>query len=114
MGLERRALGTYGERRAAVWYERRGYVVLARNWRCRHGELDLVVRRGGLVAFCEVKTRSSTAFGSPAEAVTALKRARIRRLAVAWLAESRVGAADLRFDVACVSGGRIEVLEGAF
>jgi len=114
MGQERRALGDYGERRAAAWYEQRGYQVLARQWRCRQGELDLVLRRGGLVVFCEVKARSGPSFGTPAEAVTPAKQARIRRLAALWLAEARAGAAELRFDVACVTGGRIAVLEAAF
>lgn len=114
MGLERRALGNWGEQRVARWYEQRGYEVVARNWRCRQGELDLVARRGGTVVFCEVKTRSSPAFGVPAEAVTRPKQLRIRRLATAWLAECGAGYAELRFDVAGVAGNQVEVLEGAF
>ena len=54
-------------------YAQLGMVVLARNWRCRQGELDLVLAKGGLVVFCEVKTRASAAFGSPLEAVTAAR-----------------------------------------
>ncbi len=114
MGLERQALGNYGEQRVAEWYQEQGYVILARNWRCRAGELDLVVRRGPVVVFCEVKTRSSDRFGVPAEAVTASKRARLRRLAVAWLSQWDGRAPELRFDVASVCGGQIEVLEAAF
>ena len=64
----------------ARWYEARGYEVLARNWRVREGELDLVVARDGALVFCEVKSRSSDAFGLPAEAVTVSKQARLRRL----------------------------------
>ena len=107
-----------GERRAAAWYEARGYEILARNWRCREGELDLVARRGGVLAFCEVKARSGTAFGVPAEAVTAAKQARIRRLAARWLAEHGSGLGrrpgTIRFDVAAILGEGLEVFEEAF
>ncbi|MHB8669756.1 MAG: YraN family protein [Acidimicrobiales bacterium] len=125
---------------AAAWYRRRGYEVLARNWRCRHGELDLVLRRAEELVFCEVKTRSSEAFGLPAEAVTVAKRRRIRRLAAAWIHErravsasppgsdagnpfgDRLGYLQVRFDVATVRAGffdgaqrlDVEVIEGAF
>lgn len=113
-------LGARGEELVAGWYAGAGYAVLDRNWRCREGELDLVVARGPVVAFCEVKTRSGVAFGVPAEAVTALKQRRLRLLATRWLAE-RPGSGwpEVRFDVACVTpdpGGelRVEVIEAAF
>jgi putative endonuclease len=61
-----RALGQAGEHAAAEWYEARGYEVVARNWRCRDGELDLIVRQGRTIAFCEVKARGGGAFGLPA------------------------------------------------
>jgi putative endonuclease len=99
---------------AAAWYEARGYEVVARNWRCREGELDLVVRQGRRVVFCEVKARTTTAFGTPQEAVTRTKQQRIRRLAARWLEDSGVRAREIRFDVAAVLAGEIEVLEGAF
>ena len=110
-----RRLGETGEDLAASWYAANGYDVLARNWRCRDGELDLVVALGRLVVFCEVKTRSSERFGTPLEAVTRDKQMRIRRLAARWLedgAPARPRA--IRFDVASVMNGRVEVLEGAF
>ena len=62
-------LGAKGEDRAAQWYEDNGYEILERNWRRREGEIDLIVRRGRTVAFCEVKTRTSDRFGSGAESV---------------------------------------------
>jgi len=110
----RRALGTRGEDAAAAWYEANGYQVLARNWRCRQGELDLVVRRGRTVVFCEVKTRTSAAFGSPVEAVTRTKQLRLRGLAARWLNESTIAVGEIRFDVASVLAGELDVLEGAF
>jgi len=86
-----------------------------RNWRCRDGELDLVVRKGRTLVFCEVKTRRSLSFGSPAEAVTATKRARIRRLAARWLAERSTAAPGrIRFDVVAVLPDRLDVIEAAF
>ncbi len=114
MTRARQALGAAGEDLAATWYEARGYRVLARNWRCRAGELDLVLRQGTTVVFCEVKSRSSLAFGSPLEAVTPEKCRHIRRLAAMWLAQAEAGAVELRFDVAAVLGGRVEVVEAAF
>jgi putative endonuclease len=110
----RLALGAAGEALAASWYEQHGYEVLERNWRCREGELDLVVRRGRTIVFCEVKTRSSTAFGAPAEAVTRDKRQRIRVLAAKWLEAGSIRPAQIRFDVVGVLDGDVEVIEGAF
>jgi len=110
----RRALGASGEDRVAAWYEAHGYTIEARNWRCRQGELDLVARRGRTVVFCEVKTRSSDAFGAPVEAVTRTKQARLRVLAARWLDEAPFRAREIRFDVASILAGQLEVLEGAF
>ena len=76
-----------GEDLAARWYEEHGYEVLERNWRRREGEVDLIVRRGPTVVFCEVKTRSSDRFGTGAESVLPAKQRRIRRLASRWLSE---------------------------
>jgi putative endonuclease len=110
----RRALGTRGEDLVAAWYLANGYQVLDRNWRCRDGELDLVVRLGRTVVFCEVKTRTSDAFGVPAEAVTRRKQQRIRGLAARWLQESPSPAGEIRFDVASVLDGQLEVIPAAF
>ena len=112
----RRTLGTKGEDAAAAWYTKQGYEIVARNWRCREGELDLIVRHGRTYVFCEVKTRTSMLFGAPVEAVTRDKQMRIRRLAARWLEDGAPGPAkDIRFDVASVFGPRqVEVVEGAF
>jgi putative endonuclease len=110
----RRALGAAGEAAAAAWYESAGFAVLARNWRCRDGELDLVLGRDDLLVFCEVKTRSTTAYGVPASAVTPEKQRRVRHLAMRWLDETDTRAPRLRFDVASVIGGAVEVLPDAF
>jgi putative endonuclease len=111
-----RALGIAGEDAVAAWYLANGYEIIARNWRGgRDGELDLIVRRGRTYVFCEVKTRTSTAFGAPIEAVGWKKRERIRRLAARWLSEAPSRpAGDIRFDIASVLGGQIEVTEACF
>jgi putative endonuclease len=115
----RRRLGNAGEDAVAAWYENAGYRIVDRNWRCREGELDLVVSRGDTLGFCEVKTRASARFGAPFEAVTASKQRRLRMLAARWLAEHDTHRRTLRFDVASVTRApnrelTVEVLEGAF
>ncbi len=115
MTRQRRLLGASGEAAVAAWYQERGYEILARNWRCREGELDLVVRDGRKFVFCEVKTRTSDAFGAPVEAVTRTKQMRVRRVAARWLEdEAPLRPREIRFDVASVLAGTIEVVEGAF
>ncbi|MFL6205772.1 MAG: YraN family protein [Acidimicrobiales bacterium] len=114
MADARRAFGQAGEDRAAAWYRARGYEVVARNWRCREGELDLVVRRGRTLVFVEVKTRRNDRFGVPAEAVTPTKQRRLRTLAWRYLDANEVRAATLRFDVVSILGGQLEVLVAAF
>jgi putative endonuclease len=113
----RLARGQHGEDAAARWYEADGWTVVERNWRNgRSGEIDLVARRNQMVAIVEVKARRTDAFGTGAEAVTATKQLRIRRLAAAWLANAQLGEwVDLRFDVAVVDGrGVVTVIESAF
>jgi len=116
----RRVLGDAGEDLVARWYVDAGYRVLDRNWRCREGELDVIVSRDSILVFCEVKTRRSTAFGTPAEAVTFTKQRRLRTLAMRWLdAHPGARARTLRFDVASVLVTQgavpvVEVIEAAF
>jgi putative endonuclease len=110
----RQQLGAAGEERAAEWYRQAGYQVVARNWRCRDGELDLVVGNDCTLVFCEVKTRTSTRFGVPAEAVTPAKQRRIRGLAAQFLRDLGRPVPAIRFDVVSVLGDRVDVLEAAF
>jgi putative endonuclease len=99
MTTQRQRLGTYGEHLAAQHLVRAGMVVLDRNWRGVGGEIDLVLRDGRTLVICEVKTRSSTAFGDPLEAVSATKAARLRRLAGEWIAAHDLRVADVRIDL---------------
>ena len=95
-------LGRRGEDEAVRYLEQRGLVVLTRNWRCRDGELDVVATDAHRLVVCEVKTRSGTRFGVPAEAVTSRKAATIRRVTQVWLAAHQVRWCEIRFDVVAV------------
>lgn len=118
-GGRRNELGRRGEDLAVEFLTAQGLVVLSRNWRCREGELDLVATDRIRLVVCEVKTRAGLGFGDPAEAVTAAKAARIRRLAAAWLSAHRVRWCEIRFDVVAVvcppeGPATVEHLQGAF
>lgn len=111
-------LGALGESAALEEYRRGGFDLLARNWRCRLGEIDLVLASANTVVFCEVKTRRASAFGGGFEAVTRAKRAKLRALAQLFLLDTRLAYGSVRFDVASVEvrGGRtaVTLFEDAF
>lgn len=94
--------GALGEREAELLYLRRGFQVLARNWRCSVGELDLVLLRGGTVVVCEVKTRRGGRYGGGYEAVDHRKRRKVRAVAEVFLLQRGLSGAAVRFDVASV------------
>ena len=98
----RQALGRYGEDLAARHLVAGGMVVLDRNWRCPLGEIDLVLRDGDTLVVCEVKTRTSHDYGSPHEALTPAKLARMGRLAAAWLTAHDVTPTEVRLDLVAV------------
>ena len=118
------ARGKCAEDLVSRWYEQHGYVIVARNWRSKRGELDVVARKDGVLVVCEVKARASNAFGTPAEAVTPAKQLKVRRATAdfrASMRESNDPIASLvnvvravRFDVACVLGTQLEMLEDIF
>ena len=95
------ALGRYGEALAVRYLREQGMEVLDRNWRCEHGEVDVVALDGDCLVICEVKTRRSSGFGEPVEAVTFAKAKRLRRLSAAYLADKGGGSrvAQVRVDV---------------
>jgi putative endonuclease len=116
----RQILGKWGEDCAARELERRGYAILARRYRTRHGEIDIIARDARVLVFVEVKTRRTLTRGTPTDALTWHKRARLLRLAQAYLATRRDPNAPCRFDVVSVyvprdaSDPRVEVLKSAF
>jgi len=111
-------LGKNGEDLACRELERRGYAILARRYRTRAGEIDIVARDGPTIVFVEVKTRDGRAFGEGAEAITALKRRRVARMALDYLMRHRLTDAPCRFDVVSIQfdAGRpaVEIFQNAF
>ncbi len=101
----RQAFGVRGEDQARAELERRGYVIVARRYRTRHGEIDIVARDGDVLVFVEVKARTSGSFGDPEEAVTLQKQQRVVWMALDYLARQRLGEVACRFDVVSVQAG---------
>jgi putative endonuclease len=98
-GERNKSVGAYGERVAAQRLVEDGMVLVDRNWRCDAGEIDLVLRDGDVLVFCEVKTRTDTSHGHPLEAVGPAKAARLRRLAGKWLDAHDLRARGVRIDL---------------
>lgn len=117
-------LGSQGEEHAAQYLANAGYRIVARNWRCPQGEIDLVTSNGDEIVFVEVKTRSSLRFGHPFEAISVAKLARLRRLAAAWCESAnetpgRLRASRIRIDVVGIIAAPgqapvVEHLKGVF
>lgn len=108
-----REAGLEAEEKAARFLETLGYSVLERNFRARTGEIDIVARDGETLVFVEVRSRRSGDFGSPAETVTAAKRRKIIKTALAY-AQARLLDCPMRFDVIAMEGGAIDHIPGAF
>ncbi len=97
----RKKLGNWGERVAATHLESQGYRLIARNWRCRHGEIDLIAQVGELIIFVEVKTRRGQEMGAPEEGLTPAKSRKLIALAETYMAEHDLDA-DWRIDLVAV------------
>lgn len=118
MSLLRRIIGRRGEDRAAQYLRRRGYRILARNWRCRLGEIDLIALDGDTLVFVEVKTRRGDVFGAPELAVTPRKQRQLTKAALSFIMSRKLGHLSGRFDVVAIrhtaQGEEITYLPGAF
>jgi len=117
--LDRISLGKSGEECACRELERRGYAILARRYRTRFGEIDIVARDGPTVVFVEVKARTSDRYGDAAEAVTLYKQSKVTAMAEDFLARRRLHNVPCRFDVVAITfaaGGqlKVEVIQNAF
>src|SRR6478736_886172 len=104
MTMERQALGKWGEDLAVAELERRGYAILTRRYRTRHGEIDIVARDGDTIVFVEVKAKETDEFGTASEAVTVRKQRRVISMAVDYLARNRLTSSPCRFDVVAIDG----------
>jgi len=103
---DRRDTGLRGEELAASYLTARGWTVLARNWRCRSGEIDIIARDpGGVLVVCEVKTRRGLGYGDPLEAITYAKVRRLRGLAMEWVRSQEFGVGPVRLDAVGVLVG---------
>ena len=118
MTQARQALGKHGEDLACRELERRGYAIVARRYRRRGGEIDIIARDGETIVFVEVKAREDRAFGSGADAVTAFKRRRIVEVAQEYLVRHHRSDCRCRFDVVSIQfdTGRpvVELIQNAF
>jgi putative endonuclease len=118
MSHARQTLGKYGEDLACRELERRGYAIIARRYRRRGGEIDIVCRDGKTLVFVEVKARDGHAYGAAAEAITGLKRQRIASLALDYMMRNHITDCPCRFDVVSIhleSGAPVvDVFQNAF
>jgi len=104
MTTERQALGKTGEDLAVEELERRGYVILARRYRTRAGEIDIVAQEGTTLVFVEVRARADAECGLAAESVTESKRRKVSRMAAEYLAVNHITGQACRFDVVAIDG----------
>ena len=102
MTHERIRLGASGEERAAAWLESKGYKIIATNWRCPLGEIDLIAQKKDILAICEVKTRRTGDYGSPFEAITPRKQRRLRKLGEYYWCFVNERRLRVRFDALAV------------
>ncbi len=110
-----RQVGAYYEERVALCLEERGYRILARNFRCKFGEIDLIAQKDGIIVFVEVKYRKTGACGAPEEAVDYRKQVRISNVASYYLyCHFYPPGTPCRFDVASVAGEQVRLIENAF
>ena len=114
MTVARQALGKTGEDLAVAELERRGYAILARRYRTRHGEIDIVAEDGDVLVFVEVKARATGECGTAAEAVTRHKQRRLGSMAADYLTRNDLCEIACRFDVVAIDGEVLTLIRDAF
>lgn len=118
MSKERLQLGKQGEDLAVVFLKKNGYKILARNYKTKLGEIDIIALDKGTLCFVEVKTRNSDRFGAPAEAVSSFKQRQISKAALCYLKEKKLLERKARFDVVSVvysnEKPQLELIKDAF
>lgn len=112
--MNTRSVGSIGENIAVKYLEKRGYVILQRNFVARHGEIDIIAKDGEYIVFVEVKRRKTDKFGMPREAVTPYKQQTIAMCAKFWLTKNKLYGAPARFDVVEVQDKEVTLLVDAF
>lgn len=113
---ERRKLGFWGESKAARFLKKNGYKILERNFKCKAGEIDIIASKGDTIAFVEVKTRTSDAFGEPCEAVDLTRQRRYCNAAEQFIRLKGIGLETyvLRFDIIEIKKGVLNHIKNAF
>lgn len=101
-GDARKSLGAHGEEVACNYLRSRGFTIVAQNYRCRSGEIDVIARRSGVLVFIEVKTRRSVTYGLPQLSVTPFKQRQLSKAALTYLSQNRLMNVPARFDVVAV------------
>lgn len=114
MTYNRRRIGTEKEQLAGAYLEKEGYEIIEYNYRCKKGEIDIIAKDGEYLVFCEVKYRSGTTKGTPAEAVNYKKQRTISKCALFYITEKHWQYLPCRFDVISVTDKEIQVLKNAF
>ena len=116
--MRRIATGKLGEDLAVAYLRKVGYRILAQNYRCLYGEVDIIAEDGNVIVFIEVKSRKSETFGDPQEAVGLEKQKKLSRISLHYLQQKRLEICNARFDVVAVKllpdGTRIELIRNAF
>lgn len=114
MSIERQRIGKLGEAEAARRFAQAGLTILALNWRCRSGEIDMIAQEGETIVFVEVRSRGSASgarFGTAAESVDGRKQMKIRSVAQTYLRQHQLQQCRLRFDVVAITIGRSDHIE---
>lgn len=106
--MNKKELGKFGEEAAAEYLKLQGYEILALNFRCRLGEVDIICKKDNQVVFCEVKTRTTDTCGTPGEAVTEAKKDKIRKVAAVYTMWEKVTNYQVGFDVIEINCNHIE------
>ncbi|MEK6531738.1 MAG: YraN family protein [Deltaproteobacteria bacterium] len=118
MTIDRLIRGFFGQDAAEKELKKQGYTIIERNFRCRHGEIDIIAEHGTYIVFIEVKTRSNRSFGTPACSIDSRKKRRIIMSARQYLSMRGISDRDARFDVASIELNRgataIEIIKDAF
>jgi putative endonuclease len=116
--MEKKELGKKGEEMALRFLKKRGYRIIEQNYVCKMGEMDLIAKEKDTLAFIEVKTRTSTAFGPPQLAVNSSKQRQLSKVALYFLKEKKLEDVKARFDVVAIildqNGEEIELIKDAF
>ena len=114
MLTQKREYGNEAEDLAAEYLKQNGYKIIARNYACKTGEIDIIAQKGGCLVFAEVKARSTQAFGGPVSAVTPAKQKKVANTAMCFIKEKKPKFESLMFDIIAILDGKAQHIQNAF